>query len=499
MNWLRKHWGKLLSAAGVLLVGLIALIAAAPMLIGYGPVRNFILHQLFNGKEVAVSIDSVSVGWFQPTEIEGLHVKQIDGKFNVGVPRIANNVTLFQLITRPRQLGNLVIERPLIALELPDESSDVFNDVAGEKHSVDQAELQSALDRTIDVEVVGATLEVHKPGAEKPWGFKDIGFLAQLRPGRTDAEGPSLLIPRATLMDQQELTQEMCDDMLKFVAPIVTGVTKVDGKVSLSLEDIEVPLADRQNSVGKGTLTIHKAQLTGTPLVQEITKVLGLGPSVEVFTDCTIQFHLKDKQIYHEGLDFGIGNLRIKTHGYVGLDKSLNLIAEVPIPLKDSAEVDPEQKPSPLLDALRGKTIEIPIVGTLDKPEVDAQRLGKSLMATAQSTLRKLLGDDKLQLDPTNPDGKVDVNEVLDLTQALINGATREGGLMDQIRQRREAKQAQQNEGNATGPSEEPAKPGLFRRLIQRVQDAANAPDSSEGQPPPAEPSKEESTGAIDL
>ncbi len=474
MKFLQKHWGKLMGLVGGGIMLLLVFVLVAPMLIGYGPVRSFLLKHLFNGKEVDVSVGSVSVGWFQPTEIGNLRVQQNDGKYNIGIPRIANDVTLFQLITRPRQLGNLTIEQPLIIIELPSEQADLVDGGLAESPSLDQEKVESALRRTIDVRVIDATVQVKKPGAENPWGFENIGFHAQLRPGRTAEEGPAILIPSATLMDRQKMTQEMCDDMLKFVAPIVTGVTKVDGEISLSLSDIRVPLADRQASVGKGQVVIHQAQLTGTPLVQKISEFLGLGPSVEVFTDCTIDFELADKKVYHEGLDFGVGNLRVRTRGFVGLDKSLNLIAEVPIPLKPTEELEEGQLPRPLLSALRGKTIEIPIVGTLDKPIIDKDRLGQSLMATGQSVLQEFLGNDQIQLDMQGENGEVDVDGILDLAGSLLENANREGGMIDQMRERREANPRNRNQpGQPAAPRE-----GLFRRLFNRAQEAAQDPNA---------------------
>ncbi|MBA2116998.1 hypothetical protein [Bremerella alba] len=473
MKFLQKHWGKLIALAGGAIALLIVLVLVAPVVISYGPVRNFLLHHLFNGKEVAVSVETVSVGWFHPTEIKDLHVQQNMGKYNIDVPRIANDVTLFQLITKPRQLGNLTIERPVILVELPSEKADLVNDGPGEAPSLDQEKVQAALQRTIDVQLIDATVQVTKPGAAKPWGFEKIGFLAQLRPGRTDEQGPSILIPHATLMDRQQMTEEMCDDMLKFVAPVVNGVTKIEGEISLSLKDIRVPLADRQSSVGKGQVVIHKAQLTGTPLVQKITEFIGLGPSVDVFSDCTINFELADKQVYHEGLDFGVGNLRVRTRGFVGLDKSLNLIAEVPVPLNPTEEFSDGELPLPLLSALRGKTIEIPIVGTLEKPIIDKQRLGQSLMATAESTLRDFLKNDDIQLDLEGEDGEIDVSGILDMAGSLMENANREGGMLDQLRERREANPPDRNSADdGDAPLE-----GLFRRLLRRAQE----PDAPPG------------------
>ena len=497
MNWIRKHWGKLAAVAVGCIVMVVVLILAAPTIIAYGPVRDFLLNHLFNGKEVAVTVDTVSVGWFKTTKIEDLHVEQKEKKYDFRVPLITNDVSLFQLISRPRQLGNLVIEEPKIVIHLPSEKSDLFDDAPETTPSVDERQLQTALSRTIDVSVIDASVQVYKPGATKPWGFENIAFLAQLRPGANEEEGPSLLIPEATLMKRQPLTQEMCDDMLKFVAPVVTGVTKVDGEVSLSLEDIRVPLADRKSSVGKGTLTIHEANLTGAAVAQKITKFLGLGPSVQVFTDCAIRFELADERVYHEGLDIGIGNLRIRTRGYVGMDHSLDLIAEVPIPLATDKVFAEGEIPNPIIESLRGKTIEIHLVGTLDEPRIDTQDFSQSLMTTAESTLREMLKDENIDLNLRDEDGEIEIDEILDLSKTLLDSARREGGLMDQLRERREAMQDAEDETQDDPGAE---KPGLLRRLLRQAQQSLAEPDDADAAEPPEEPVPvPDPSGAIDL
>lgn len=466
MNWIQRHWPKLLlGGGGGIFVLAVVSIAALPTLIGYGPVRNFLLHRLFDGKEVRVAVDAISVGWFRSTEVKNLSVQQNEQKFQVRVPRIFNDVTLWQLLWRPRQLGNLVIASPTITVQLPSKGADLFDADSSTASSLDNAEVQQALRHAISVTVTDATVEVHRPGLAQPWGFAGIQFIGQLRPGATPEEGPTVLVPQATLMDHQRLTQEMCDDLLKFVAPVVTGVAKIEGETSLELRDIRVSLARRDQSVGQGTLHIHNARLTGTPLVRTITDFLGLGASAEVASDCRITFRLADQQIWHEGLDFGIGDLRIQTSGYVGLDESLDLIAVVLIPesLADRADA-----PRPWLDALRGKRVEIPIVGTLDEPRIDTERLARSLVTTAESAVREWLGNDGLRLDLGGEDGALDLSQIRGLAESLLEGAQREGDLFDRVRERRE-----EPEAGAPGAR------GL-RRLLQRNRDVPQ-----EAPPPP--------------
>jgi len=121
------------------------------------PAAGVVSRIIISEGTLAVAVDTVSVGWFHTTRIENLQVEQKEKKYDIRVPVITNNVSLFQLISRPRQLGNLVIERPKIVVQLPTEKSDLFDDGPASAPSLDERQVQSALSRTIDVSVIDAT------------------------------------------------------------------------------------------------------------------------------------------------------------------------------------------------------------------------------------------------------------------------------------------------------------------------------------------------------
>src|SRR3990172_4496284 len=67
-----------------------------------------------------------------------------------------------------------------------------------------------------------------------------------------------------------------------------------------------------------------------------------------------IEFRLVNRRVYHRGLKFMAGTLPITTHGSVGLDETLSVVAEVPIQAKLLGR-------DLSLGALEGQTLQIPI------------------------------------------------------------------------------------------------------------------------------------------
>jgi hypothetical protein len=92
-----------------------------------------------------------------------------------------------------------------------------------------------------------------------------------------------------------------------------------------------------------------------------------------------VPFELRDGSAYHRGLTFNVRDVAITTEGSVGLQtQELNLVAEIPIQESWFKEGR--------FAILKGKTIRIPIGGTLSQPRVEGKILedfGKQLVGSA--------------------------------------------------------------------------------------------------------------------
>ncbi|MEX0795020.1 MAG: hypothetical protein WD045_17910 [Pirellulaceae bacterium] len=478
MRLLYNHWGKLV-AAGILLAGIFVWLL--PTMLAYGPLRSAILRGVLEDR-VVVRIETLSLGWFQPTKIGGLEVEDAEDRYQITVAEINNDVAFWRLIANPRKLGNLIIDGPETHLHLRGADDHLIEFRDRTDSPLDRDKLVAALDRSIRVRVSDASFHVHHPASEDSWQIPNVNLEAELVPSTEHQAGTLLRIPRAQFMNRLELTEGMSDDLLKFAAPIFHRVANTSGQVSLRVSEMEIPLSEHEKTTGKGTLQIHQARLHSGPLAERIVNLLGLPETVEVVTDCTIDFEIAAGRVYHEGLDFGIGNFRVRTRGYVGFDESLDLICEIPIPDNGS---DVENRP--LLAALRGKTLEIPITGTLDRPEIDPSQIGQSIRDLAGATLRDLSGSAGEAGELFNEQGEIILGEAISTAEGLLRELDLgEGQLLDRFRQGRD----ERRQDPAQPGNEAPRRGGLLDRFRQRREDPSPPP------PPPPTPQESE---AIDL
>jgi hypothetical protein len=195
--------------------------------------------------------------------------------------------------------------------------------------------------------------------------------------------GRTLTLAPVTIFEKQKLTPEVADQFLHLVVPSLTDLAGVQGEMSLSFEKFRVPLGIPESELEKkvelaGKLQLHEISVaTKTPLLQTTVKMLadmyGKNPSdmVQVIKNADVKFNVKDGRMYHEGLRFGFPDISpdlvAVSSGSVGLDKSLDLVLEVPAFLVDK----------PNLEIKKAPPVRFRITGTIDKPVVTPIKDGK--------------------------------------------------------------------------------------------------------------------------
>jgi hypothetical protein len=214
---------------------------------------------------------------------------------------------------------------------------------------------------------------------------------------------PALLhVPSGPVIENVELTDEVCDSWMKYIAPIVAQATRAQGRFSLDLDETRVALADPASGEVSGRLRIASGQLLPGPLFAEISELVGrifstidrnpprdlLGvdrPLVEMVGQ-TVDFELRGRRMYHSPVDFKVRNLLVRTHGSVGIDQTLDVIAEI-------AFSDEFVSRARLLQPLKGRTIEIPIQGTLRKPRIDRGAIGQLIQQFLPNAIEGIINN----------------------------------------------------------------------------------------------------------
>lgn len=219
-------------------------------------------------------------------------------------------------------------------------------------------------------------------------------------------ESPAMLtLDRGPLVENVNLSPQLCRRWLKYVAPLLADATQCQGQVSLTINRAALPLAAPARGDLSGQLTLHGADVRPGPLANSY---IALARQIESifrgqagFRDTRqltlvhldeqqLQVHLADGRVHHEGLTMNIGDVTIRTSGSVGVDQTLDLIAEVPI-----------QEDWPLAKKLlgaQGESIHIPIQGTIGRPQVDRRTLDDLASRLIGQTATRLLDREVNQL-----------------------------------------------------------------------------------------------------
>lgn len=219
-----------------------------------------------------------------------------------------------------------------------------------------------------------------------------------LQPALRLTPGPmELQLPAGRILERAQITPAMCASMLGLALPALSNVAEVEGQVSADLDASRAPLDDWTRADASGRLTLQGVRLGSSPLIRELG-VLLRSPAIGCqIRDSVVPVALKDGRIHHRDLQLVFSEMTIRTQGSVGLDGSLALTAELPMPPK---WVGADR----LGTALAQQTIQIPIGGTLTHPRIDPDELRKLsarvLRDTAKESLRREVQDGFRRLLP---------------------------------------------------------------------------------------------------
>lgn len=227
----------------------------------------------------------------------------------------------------------------------------------------------------------------------------------------------TLTMDRGPLLENVQLTPDMCRSWLKYVAPLLADATHCEGTLSATIHKAYIPLAAPETMQVDGLLTLHGAQVQPGPLARKYlflaeqleSIIAGRVPPVQysgnlrLFTlkEQDVEVEMAEGRVYHRGLTLQAGDVSIITSGYVGMDQSLDLVAEIPI--KD--EWIHKQR---ILTALSGKVVQIPIKGTLANPHLDRRPIEALTQQLIRGATTRVLSNEVNRLldglvKPQNP------------------------------------------------------------------------------------------------
>jgi translocation and assembly module TamB len=276
--------------------------------------------------------------------------------------------------------------RPVVHPKLKASAGVGWDSASGYGVEVGKGQLQANLKDSIltftplDFNLAGGKLHA------EPWiDLRSAPGLVMVRPGQ--------------VMQNVEITQEMCRTWIRFVAPAIANATRAEGRFTAQVDHAQMPLGNYMAASAVGTLTIHEGQVGAGPLINEILTIASqvraivrqepLGSSRALATEWVtlpnqeIDFSLANGRMEHKQFVMQVQDVQLITSGAVNLDQTVELVCQIPIRDEWVAK-------NRLLSPLRGTAVKIPIRGNLADPRADAgilRDLGRQILKGATEDL----------------------------------------------------------------------------------------------------------------
>jgi translocation and assembly module TamB len=201
---------------------------------------------------------------------------------------------------------------------------------------------------------------------------------------RLSPQPMELTLPPGPLVRQVQINPRMCAFFLKYIAPVLADVASAQGSFSIDLDGCRIPLSDPAKGDFAGRFIIHSVEIGPGPLIRELAILMDREAPAKLRKEGIVPFRMVDGRIYHQDMELIFPDFTVRTSGSVGLDQTLKIMAEMPVPPKWLEN-------NPAAAALRNQTIRLPIAGTLQKPQIDRSMMEQVSRQFIRNAARNLL------------------------------------------------------------------------------------------------------------
>jgi hypothetical protein len=204
---------------------------------------------------------------------------------------------------------------------------------------------------------------------------------------RFDLVPSYLTLEKGLVVDHAKLTPAVCARALGYALPAIARSGRAEGEISLTLGDNQVPLGDYHKTTAVGQIVIHKATVAPGPVVGEVAGLLGANNTTMTLANETpVPVRIENGRVHHQNFPLKLGGTTVVTSGSVGFDGSLDMSVDVPVPGNLPGVPDAAM----ILKQLAGKTIQVPLRGTLAHPAIDSRHFQLELLRLTREAAKGL-------------------------------------------------------------------------------------------------------------
>jgi len=196
---------------------------------------------------------------------------------------------------------------------------------------------------------------------------------------------------KVKVLENLVLTDRLTREFLSRFNPVFAELTSVEGKVSLEVTDLELPLSQdiKRAGAGRGHLDVSKLNVQPKGVLKLLVELAGAGrPGRTAVTVSGVDFVVKEGRIHYDNftMDF-TEDFDLRFRGSVGFDDTLDLVVSVPVSSRLLARLGVVGPVADYARLLHGVRVEIPVIGTRQKPKLDFSKVDPAGLAKTAAEL----------------------------------------------------------------------------------------------------------------
>jgi len=188
------------------------------------------------------------------------------------------------------------------------------------------------------------------------------------------------------MLQNVQLTQEMLDQGLSLMLPLLHGSSVLGGTVDLTMQECTVPLGPTltNDMTFTSALTLHNLRLAPSGALGSILDITGHAGQEITLAQYDLTAECSHGRVKPSDLVFNVAGSKMTLSGSVGLNGALAYTAVVPV----SAGLVGKQ----FAKYLEGETVRVPITGTVGAPAIDKKALDAEVKRLVGSAAKKAAG-----------------------------------------------------------------------------------------------------------
>jgi hypothetical protein len=203
-------------------------------------------------------------------------------------------------------------------------------------------------------------------------------------------DGAVLRLGKESTLDGAIVNEEVSSRVLSYAAPVLNQTTHASGRVSVAVEQAEIPLggAPGRKANVTGKVVFQDVEFAPSPMMRMLLGMVSTEEPKSIRLDEPVLLSIADGRVNQRGLAIPIAGLtKLEIDGWVDFDRNMNLVATLPF----TRELFGGETVASNL--LAGARVKLSITGTLANPKLEKGTLRSNFGEVRDTLLTNVAGN----------------------------------------------------------------------------------------------------------